>query len=168
METLNRCVSLFLMMSSERFPIDEFERAIREKIEKTVRDLLRDVTGVVEGAAKALTPIIRRGEGGYITPNADMYLSGDKLIIVVEVPGASKESIDVRVSDNAVDLEAGFSKDLVEKASDASLFKSNGYRCSLSLPKSVDPSGAKAMYKEGILILELPLQKPKGVQVKIE
>jgi len=155
-------------MASERFPIDEFERVIREKIEKTVRDLLKDVTGIVEGAAKALKPIAREAEEGYITPEADMYLDRDKLIVVVEIPGAAKESVDVRVSDGSVEIEAGFSKDLVEKASEASLFKCRGYRCSLTLPKPVDPSGARAIYKEGILILELPVQKPKGVQVKIE
>lgn len=148
--------------------MDEFERMVRERVERMVRGILRDVVGVVGEAAKIFKPIARGVEEGYITPESDVYIEGDKVLVVAAIPGASKESIDVRVADASIDIMAEFSKELADKAPKASLFKYRGYRCSLPLPKPVEAEGARATYRDGILILELPLEKPKGVRLKID
>jgi len=153
----------------ERFPFDEFERMLRRRVEKIVRDFVGDISSMMESTLRAVGPAFQRpAQRDFITPISDVYVEGDRVIAVIQLPGASKDSIDLRVRDKELDLEAGFSEDLVKKAAGSSIFRSKGYRCTLTLPKDVDPSGAKAIYQDGVLVIELPIQRPKGVQVKVE
>ena len=154
-------------MSFRKLPVDELERVIRERVDRIVRDFLRDLSGLVEGTASILRPEIQK-PGEYLTPPFDVYSRAGEVIVVAQIPGASKNSIDIRVRDSSVELEAPLNPELVEKAGESTLLKHKGYRCSIPLPEAVDPSGAKAAYRDGVLILRLPVQKPKGVKIEVE
>jgi len=149
-------------------PLDEFERALRTKIEKMIRDIVGDIPNLIESALESFKPVRRVVEGNFLVPESDIYVRDGTVLAVIQIPGAQKELIDIRVRDRVLEVEAGFSEELAKKASDASLFRFQGYRCSLSLPEEVDPNLAKATYRDGILLVELPIQKPKGIPVKIE
>ena len=152
------------------FSPEEFEREIRRRIEQVMRELSREVSGLIDSVLKATEPVISRIREGmnYLMPEYETYLEGSEVIVVIQIPGASKSSIDVMVRERDLRVEAGFSEELKERASRARLFKSKGYRFFLELPREVDPSGAKATYMDGVLILKLPAQKPKGVKIEIE
>ncbi|RLG07113.1 MAG: hypothetical protein DRN65_04100 [Thaumarchaeota archaeon] len=167
MESLNPPRALILLMNGKP-PLDEFERALRMKIERIVRDIMGDIPSMIESALESFKPVKRVAEGNFLVPESDIYIRDGNILAVIQIPGAQRDSIDIRVRDKVLEVEAGFSEDLAKRASDASIFRFRGYRCSLSLPKEVDPNLAKATYREGILLIELPIQKPKGVQVKIE
>lgn len=154
----------------EGFSPEEFEREIRRRIEQMMRDLSREVSRVVDSALRAAGPVIGRirEAADYLVPEHEAYLDGDEVVVVIQLPGVSKDSIDVSVRRRDLMVEAGFSEELREKASRARLFKAKGYKCFIELPRETDPSAAKASYRDGVLILRLPVQKPKGIEIKIE
>lgn len=157
------------MMSAGSFP-EDFEREIRRRIEQVMRELSRDISGLVDSALRMARPVVRRvlEEAEYLTPEHEVYLDGDEVVVVAQIPGASKDSIDLRIRERDLALEANLSEELRERAPRSRLFRPKGYRCTISLPREVDPAAAKATYRDGVLVLRVPVQKPKGVRIEIE
>lgn len=92
-------------------------------------------------------------------PLVDVFESEDEVTVVAEMPGVEKDKIDVKVSDDG--------KTLIINASN----EKRRYYKEVELPVKVDPSSAKAIYKNGVL--EVKLKKlgkgeGKGVKVKVE
>jgi len=149
--------------------MEEFERLIRRRIDELVRSLVRDVSGMVEESLESIKPALRQViERDYLVPGHEVYVKDGQVVVVVELPGASKDAIDLRVSERTLTLEAGFSKKLSEEIPEAKLFKRKGYRAVVELPEEVDPEAGTASYVDGILVVRLPAKKPKGVKVEIE
>jgi len=158
-----------LKVMSRGFLPDEFEREIRRRLEHMTREIAGEISRIVESAMRSIKPVVRQVvEQEYLLPEYDVYLRGDEVIAVIQLPGASKESIDLKVADKTLALEASFSEELMSKAKESKLFRYKGFRCSIELPKEVEPTGGSAAYKDGVLIVRLPVQKPKGVKVEIE
>lgn len=135
-----------------------------------MRELSQEVSRMIDSAVRATGPVISciREVMDYLVPEHEVYLDGDEVVVIIQLPGASKDSIDVSVRERELSVMAGFSEELKEKASKARIFKAKGYRCFIELPREVDPSTAKAMYRDGVLILRFPVQRLKGVEIKIE
>ena len=149
--------------------MEEFERLIRRRIDELVRGLVRDVSGMVEESLESIKPALRQViERDYLVPGHEVYVKDGQVVVVVELPGASKDAIDLRVSERTLTLEAGFSKKLSEEIPEAKLLKRKGYRAMVELPEEVDPEAGTASYVDGILVVRLPAKKPKGVKVEIE
>lgn len=149
--------------------MEEFERLIRRRIDELVRGLVRDVSGIVEESLESIKPALRQViERDYLVPGHEVYVKDGQVVVVVELPGASKDAIDLRVSERTLTLEAGFSKKLSEEIPEAKLLKRKGYRAVVELPEEVDPEAGTASYVDGILVVRLPAKKPKGVKVEIE
>ena len=149
--------------------MEEFERLIRRRIDELVRGLVRDVSGMVEESLESIKPALRQViERDYLVPGHEVYVKDGQVVVVVELPGASKDAIDLRVSERTLTLEAGFSKKLSEEIPEAKLLKRKGYRAVVDLPEEVDPEAGTASYVDGILVVRLPVKKPKGVKVEIE
>jgi len=165
---LNRPVNLIKVMN-RGFLHEELERAIRRTVERMMKELAGDISSIIESALESVRPVIRKAaEGEYLIPEYDVYVEGDEVVAVIQLPGASKSSVDLRIADCSLTLEAKFSDALVSSASKSSLFKARGYRCVIELPKEVEPSQGKAIYLDGILVVRLPVRRPRGVKVEIE
>jgi HSP20 family protein len=80
------------------------------------------------------------------------------LKVVAELPGVDKESIKVNASEDAVTIRA-------EQGD-------RKYHANVKLPAKVDPTSAKASYRNGVLEVTLKLkekvEEEKGYEVKIE
>jgi len=91
----------------------------------------------------------------------DVHEADSSYTIKAEVPGASKDDIDVRIEGNRVTLSAEVKKDKEEKK-DGRVLRSErqyGYASrSFTLGCAVDEAKAEAKYKDGILELTLPKQ----------
>jgi len=148
------------------FSPEDFERELRRRIEQ----VMREFSGLMDSALRTVGPVISRAHVmmDYLVPEHEIYVDGDEVVVVIQIPGASKDSINVNVRERDLVVEAGFSEELREKAPRARLFRLKGYRYFIELPRDVDPSAARALYREGILILRIPVQKPKGVKIEIE
>jgi HSP20 family protein len=106
-------------------------------------------------------------------PAVDVYEEKDDVIVKAEVPGLSKEDLDVTLTESTVTIKG-------EKKKEEEIKEKNYYRnersCgsfarSIELPAEVKTDHAKASFKDGILEIRLPKTeeaKKKTTKVKID
>jgi len=145
----------------------DVERLV-DRIIRMAEQLSEEASKLAKSAESRMRLATYITPSGYMRPVSETYVDGDEVVVVIELPAASKESIDLRVREGEVEVEAGFSEELKKAAPKYSLFKSKGYRTVISLPKDVDAEKAKATFRDGVLVVKIPVQKPKGVAVKVE
>jgi HSP20 family protein len=92
-------------------------------------------------------------------PLVDVFESENEVSVVAELPGVEKDKVDVKVTEDG--------KTLIISASN----EKRKYYKEIELPARVDPSSAKASYKNGVL--EVKLKKigkgeGKGVKIQVE
>ena len=107
-------------------------------------------------------------------PPTDLIDEGDHFILVVELPGVSKEDIDLRVDRDSVTIRAE-RKHETERKGRNYYVKERGYSTfyrTIPLPEPVIPNETKATFKNGVLEVilkkEKPTEKETGFRVKIE
>ena len=86
-----------------------------------------------------------------------------------DIPGVKKEDIQVDIDANAITVRAEMKQEKEEKKDEKVIYSERSYGMvsrSFSLPAEVDPSGAKAEYKDGVLNLVLP-KKSNGAAKRI-
>ncbi len=89
-------------------------------------------------------------------PMVDIISSDDEIKVVAEIPGASKEDIQINATENTVTIQT---TDQARK-----------YKKEIDLPDAVDPNSARSTYRNGILEITLKRKgkKQSGVSIKIE
>ena len=97
----------------------------------------------------------------------DVKENDNAYTVQAEIPGVSKEDIQVSIEGNMVTLSAEV-KQLDTQTKDDRLLRSERYFGSVSrgfqLPQDVDQSQAKAKYDNGVLTLTLPKKQGGGGQ----
>ncbi len=93
----------------------------------------------------------------------DFIDEGDHYLIHVELPGFTKENVDVQINRDGMTVKA---KKEVEKEDKKKnyLHRERAYSAferSISFPEEVDPAKAGGTMKEGILELKVPKKEPK-------
>ncbi|MCD6480921.1 MAG: Hsp20/alpha crystallin family protein [Thermoplasmata archaeon] len=88
-------------------------------------------------------------------PLVDVIESDDKISVTAEVPGVSKEDIELEVVDDVLRIKVDT--------------ENRKYYKEVKLPAEVDEKSAKATYQNGVLDVELKKLKPKkkGKKIKI-
>ena len=89
-------------------------------------------------------------------PLVDVVSSDKEVRVIAEMPGVSKEDINVTVNDNTMTIS-------VDR-------EDRGYYKELDLPGTVDPKGAKSNYNNGILEVTIPLKSSGkgGVRLRVD
>ena len=105
-------------------------------------------------------------------PAVDVMNQKDQIVAKAELPGVKKEDVKVSVDDGYLTLsgEKKF-EETVEKEDYCHTERSYGsFVRTVDLPSSVDPTQAKATYKDGVLEIVLPkIEKDNGKkQIPIE
>ncbi len=105
----------------------------------------------------------------FYTPPTDIFETDDALKIVMEVPGVSKDAVDIRIDKDVLTIEAR-----IETANYDGLdpiyteYPVGHFARSFSLPSQVDQNNITAQLDEGVLTLTLnktPESKPRRVIV---
>lgn len=86
-------------------------------------------------------------------PLVDVVSSDKEVRVIAEMPGVSKEDIDLTVSEKSLVIS-------VDK-------EDRRYYKELELPGIVEPKGAKSSYNNGVLEVTIPLKSPGGSGVKL-
>ncbi len=106
-------------------------------------------------------------------PAVDVYEDKDDVVLKAELPGLSKEDINVQVSDSSVTIKG-------EKKREEEVKEQDYYRCersygtfarTIELPCQVKADQVQASYKNGVLEIRLPKTeeaKTKTITVKID
>lgn len=111
-------------------------------------------------------------EGQWV-PSLDVIDEKNHLLVKVDLPGLTKNDINVSVEDKYLTIRGEKKEDKHTKQDD--FLRTERYygrfSRSLQLPAHVDINKAKATFKDGVLELRLPKKeeyKPKQIEVDIE
>ncbi len=105
-------------------------------------------------------------------PEVDIHETEDSFVVKADLPGISKEDIQIDLKDSTLTLkgEKKF-EDKISKDNYIRVERSYGtFVRSFMLPKNVDAEKIKAKYKDGVLELTLPKKeevKPKQIKVEV-
>jgi HSP20 family molecular chaperone IbpA len=129
--------------------------------EKTVPQYTRDR----EAPAREET----RSQEAYVTPPVDIYETQDGLVVLADLPGVAKDSLDVRVENNLLTIRGKASHfapgELIYREYDLVNF----FR-QFELNEKVDQAQISAELKSGVLTLKLPKAeeaKPRRIEVNV-
>jgi len=98
-----------------------------------------------------------QGAGGW-TPHVDMYEQGNDIVVKAELPGISKDNIDVQIEDGDLVIKG-------ERQSENESTEENYYRMErsfgsfyrrLPLPEGVQHDQVQATFKDGVLDVRIP------------
>jgi len=111
--------------------------------------------------------------GRSISPRVDVYETDDKIVVKAEIPGVSKEDLNIYVNENSIRLSGQTKRESDFK--DENAYHSERYYGSFSrtipLPVEVKSEAANASYKDGILSITLPKAEPaknRGRKIEIQ
>jgi HSP20 family protein len=96
-------------------------------------------------------------------PLVDLADNGKEYVVTAELPGITKEDLNVEVTENSIEISS--EKKTEEKEEKEGYIRrerrySNFYR-SIPLPDDILPGKADAELKEGVLTVKLPKAKPE-------
>lgn len=110
-----------------------------------------------------------RSNDTYIRPAVNIIETEEGLILTADMPGATKESLDVNVDKGILTISAPARHSLPGTSAYREFELANYYR-QFSIPESLDHEKARADYVNGILTLRVPkaeVAKPKRIEVKV-
>jgi HSP20 family protein len=143
--------------------LDEFDRFMRE-----FRSSLEELVHTIRPWSKQLPEAESR------EPAVDLRDTGDELVLTAELPGVSKEDIELNVSERSVEIRGESKTEREEEAGEYHL-RERGYRSlyrRLTLPEEVEADKVEATYRDGVLEVRMPKKRPtappKGRRVEIK
>jgi HSP20 family protein len=116
------------------------------------------------------------GESGASTgsawvPPLDVYETGDRFVVTMELPGIDPDAVDVTVEDSTLLVrgERQFYGEVPEEAFHRVERRYGAFSRSLQLPPNANPEGIEASFDRGVLTIEVPKAeeaKPKKITIK--
>ena len=103
-------------------------------------------------------------------PSLDLKELNDSFVVKADVPGFTKDQIDIDVSGNTLTLKGTVTK-AEESSDDLWAIKEreeSSFQRTIGLPVPVKMSEIKASLKDGVLCLEIPKETPVSNKVVIE
>ena len=105
------------------------------------------------------------------TPAVDIRETEDQIIVHADIPGFSKQEIDIEIAGDRLKIKA---ESKVEKEEEKKGYHSRersykGFYREIKLPKATKPEESKASYRDGVLEITLPkTEEEKGKKLEIE
>lgn len=107
------------------------------------------------------------GVGSY--PPMNIFQKGDDFVVVVELPGVSKNDLQIEAKENTIRI---FGNKAINYEKAASVHRrerlSGVFDRTLSIPMQIDPDGIRAEYRDGVLSLFIPRaasEKPRTIKI---
>jgi HSP20 family molecular chaperone IbpA len=103
-----------------------------------------------------------------VAPVVDVYENVDELLLLVDVPGATNDGIDVQLDKGQLTILAKRQEE-TPGALLAAEYRCSDYLRIFSVPQGIDPSKIDAQLSGGVLRLHLPKSeavKPRRIEVK--
>ncbi len=121
-----------------------------------------------------LAPFAAEGLAEAREPALDLRDDGAEFVVTAELPGVSKDDIEIQVAPDSLEIR-GEAKAQREEKDRGYFLRERNYRAfhrTLSLPAAVSPEAAAAKLENGVLEVRLPKQEPtpapKTVKVKVQ
>jgi HSP20 family protein len=101
-------------------------------------------------------------------PAADIYETETGYLIAIDLPGVSREAVDIDLEENRLIVKG--TRTVEDSAKHRTERPTGKFLRAFSVPGSVDQTNIGAEYKDGVLQLRLPKRKepkPQKVEIKI-
>ena len=140
-------------------------------------DPFKNILSLQERMNRMFDEAVHRGHAGETlgqstwSPPVDIYETEDDIVIEAEVPGMSKEDVDIQVRDNTLILKGERKMERAAKEEGYHRVERvyGGFARSFMLPSTVDQDRITATYDRGVLHIKMPkVEKAKPQQIKIE
>ncbi len=109
-------------------------------------------------------------QGSWIPP-VDIYETKDSIVLNIELPGVTKEDMNLEVKDNTLTIrgEKKLEKDVKEDSFHRMERTYGSFMRAFTLPSTVQQDKVKAKFKDGILEIQIPkAEEAKPKQIKVE
>lgn len=109
----------------------------------------------------------RAGER-YIKPAVDIIETDDGLTLIADIPGASKDTMDVTVEKGILTVNAPVSRSMPGRSIYTEFELAHYYR-QFSIPETLNDERVKAEFFNGLLTLKIPVSeaaKPHKIKIK--
>lgn len=140
------------MLSTFSDPFDTLFRLQRDLESRLASDWLADATA-----------------GGGAFPPINVFQQGHDFVAIIEMPGVSKDSIELSAKEGTIRLSGKKTVDYGDKVSVHRRERVAGtFDRTIALPVQIDPDGIKAEFRDGILALFIPRaesDKPRSIKI---
>ena len=105
------------------------------------------------------------------SPSVDIFETPDSIVMKAELPGVSRDNIDIQVQDNTLTLkgERKFEHEVKEENYLRVERSYGAFQRTFHLPTGVQQGKIRAVFKDGVLEVTMPkAEEPKPTQVKID
>jgi HSP20 family protein len=109
-----------------------------------------------------------RADERYIKPAVDIIETEDGLTMIADIPGASKNTMDISVDKGILTLNAPVSHSMPGRPIYTEFEFAHYYR-QFSVPETLDHQKAKADFSNGVLTMKVPVAeaaKPRKIEIK--
>lgn len=111
--------------------------------------------------------------GSFWSPSIDVIEKDDAYIVRAEVPGMSKDDVNISILNNVLTVRGEKKAKEEEKNSEFTRIERSygSFQRSFALPRTVNANAVEAECKDGLLTITLPKleeAKPKSIDVKVK
>jgi HSP20 family molecular chaperone IbpA len=110
-----------------------------------------------------------RNQERYITPPVDIYETPDGLVVMADLPGVTRENLDVRVDNNVLTIR-GMSRHTTPSDPVYREYELINFFRQFELGEKIDQGQIAAELKHGVLLLRLPKApeaKARQIEVRV-
>jgi HSP20 family protein len=137
---------------------------------RDVHTMQNEMSRLLDGFLRGSMPDMGARRRDSWTPAVDMYEGDAAFTLKAELPGFSKDDVQVEIKDNRLTLKGERKRETdVKEAQYHRVERVYGaFQRSIKLPAMVDADKAEAIFKDGVLKLTLPkAEKAKPKQISI-
>ena len=109
-----------------------------------------------------------RASERYLKPPVDIIETVDGLTVIIDIPGAAKDSVDINVDKGVLTVNAPVTRCMPGRPIYTEFELAQYYR-QFAMPETLSHEKAKAEFSNGVLILKAPLAeaaKPRKIEIK--
>ena len=126
------------------------------------RSVFDDMDDIFRGFSNAIQPMTKK----YVP--VDMYEENDEVVVSIDAPGVDPSKVELKTFSDRINIQSQAEETEESKDEGKTWYmrkSSRAINVCVTLPTEVDPDGAKATFKNGVITVTMP--KSKSVQGKV-
>lgn len=142
---------------------------MRDEAKKTVDGIIGDIFSTLKSKQDEFNKTM--GDIRSNKPQFDVFTTSEDLVVKVDLPRVKKEDVELKVSTEAIEVDATFPDDLKEYENIKIIRRDRCYdktKLLIPLPEEVAINEVKATFEDNVLTVSIPKIRGRKVSVDIE